>query len=124
MFKLLNSTFILLNAFHGLEESNIISLQQTRINAMALQLIAVIHGSNVSALGLCEAFLSEIELLKKLCDKHKIKPSKFTAIMCESISKLDQPRPGNVARSLEPIFRNESLSTICDLVFSLICFSY
>lgn len=105
-----------MNAFHGLDESLTVALQQTRIKAMALQLIAVIHGSNVSALGLWEALLSEIELLNKLSLKSGIKLNNFTTVMFDAISKLNQPRPGNVARTLEPIFRNETISRICDLV--------
>jgi len=82
---------------------------------MALQLIAIIHGSNVSALGLCDAFLSEMAVLQRMLMEHNIQPNEIISLMAEKISSLNQPRPGSVARILQPIFINSPISKICDL---------
>ncbi|KAH7646421.1 Integrator complex subunit 4 [Dermatophagoides farinae] len=113
--QLLSSTFSMLNCFHRLQPKHIIAIQQTRIKAMALQLIAIIHGSNVSALGLCDAFLSEMTTLKKLSAEHNVQLNEIINNMFDAIASLNQPRPGTVGRILQPIFLNSSTSKICDL---------
>lgn len=105
----------MLNCFHRLQPKHIIAIQQTRIKAMALQLIAIIHGSNVSALGLCDAFLSEMTTLKKLSAEHNVQLNEIINNMFDAIASLNQPRPGTVGRILQPIFLNSSTSKICDL---------
>lgn len=105
----------MLNCYHGLHPRLVICIQQTRVKAMALQLIAIIHGSNVSALGLCDAFLSEMADLKILLTKHDVKPDEIIQLMSDTISAMNQPRPGSVARALQPIFISSPISKICDL---------
>lgn len=84
---------------------------------MALQLIAIIHGSNVSALGLCEAFLGEMAQLNKLMISTGFLPNKNNVVcqMMDTLSTLHQPRPGSVARALKPIITSASLPQIWDL---------
>lgn len=115
--QLLSSTFTMLNCFHRLHPLHLICIQQTRIKAMALQLIAIIHGTNVSALGLCEAFLSEIAILKRLSTEHGVKLNDIVSLMIDTTEGLNPPRPGSVARALQPIFLTSSLAKICDLVW-------
>jgi integrator complex subunit 4 len=83
---------------------------------MALQLIAIIHGSNSSALALCDAFLSEIEYLEKLLNENSLKADSMTAKIIKEISLLEEPKPGTVARVLQPLFLSSSISQITDLV--------
>lgn len=112
--QLLSSTFIMLHSYHGLSPLHIICIQQTRVKAMALQLIAIIHGSNVSALGLCEAFLSEMNMLRKLLAETNTKPNNIIAMMIKKISCINQPKPGSVARALQPILLTSKAHEICD----------
>lgn len=114
----------MLNCFHGLHPQHVICIQQTRVKAIALQLIAIIHGSNVSALGLCDAFLSEMADLQRLLTLHSIAPDEIIQLMCQKISQLNQPRPGSVARALQPIFISSPISKICDLVRGQGCTKY
>ena len=113
----------MLNCFHGLHPLLIICIQQTRVKSLALQLIAIIHGSNVSALGLCDAFLSEMNELKRLSNEHNIQLSEIINIMLATIASLNQPRPGSVARALQPIFLTSPIGKICDLVCSMLLYS-
>ncbi|KAH7986011.1 hypothetical protein HPB49_026163 [Dermacentor silvarum] len=62
--KLLQQTFVLQHQFLGLERAEEGSLRQLRLRALALQLVVVIRGSNASALGLCEAFIEQLENLQ------------------------------------------------------------
>lgn len=107
----------MLNCFHALHPLHRVCIQQTRVKAMALQLIAIIHGSNVSALGLCDALMSEMALLQRMLNEHNLKPDDIISLMTEKISSLNQPRPGSVARALQPIFISSPISKICDLVY-------
>lgn len=83
---------------------------------MALQLIAFIHGSNASALGLCDAFLTEVEYLEKLLEENNLKADTITTTMIKEINLLGEPKPGTVARVLQPLFLSSSVSQITDLV--------
>ena len=83
---------------------------------MALQLIAIIHGSNASALALCDAFISEVEYLQKLLTENNLSADSLTVKMMKEISLLEEPKPGTVARVLKPIFLSTSVSHITDLV--------
>jgi len=116
----------LANRFHGLHPIQLVCIQQTRLKAMALQLIAIIHGSNASALALCDAFLSEVEYLEKLLEENNIRADSMTATMIKEISLLEEPKPGTVARVLQPLFLSSSVSRITDLVSlcSIIWFEY
>ncbi|KPM08491.1 hypothetical protein QR98_0070120 [Sarcoptes scabiei] len=113
--QLLSSTFRLLNCFHGLKTLHLMSLQQTRIKAMALQLIAIIHGSNISALGLCDAFISELNHLKKLATENNFQLNRIIDLIYSAISEIDLPKPGTVARKLKPILFNHPIAEIYNL---------
>lgn len=83
---------------------------------MALQLIAIIHGSNASALALSDAFISEVEYLQKLLFENNLNADSLTLKMMKEISLLEEPKPGTVARVLKPLFLSTSVSNITDLV--------
>lgn len=85
---------------------------------MALQLIAIIHGSNASALALCDAFISEMEYLHKLLSDNDLNADTLTVKMMKEISLLEEPKPGTVARVLKPLFLSTSVAHITDLVSS------
>lgn len=110
----------MLNCFHSLHPLHIVCIQQTRVKAIAIQLIAIIHGSNVSALGLCDALMSEMTVLQQMLNENNLKSDEIISQMAEKISSLDQPRPGSVARALQPIFVSSPISKICDLVSNVI----
>lgn len=104
------------NKFHGLHPMQLVCIQQTRVKALALQLIAVIHGSNASALGLCDSFMEEVEHLEKLLSHNKLTPDSLTTSVIKEISGLREPKPGTVARTLQPIFLSPNIFRITDLV--------
>src|SRR5699024_7566019 len=66
-------------------------------------------------LGLCDAFLSEMADLQRLLTQHDVSPDEIIKLMSDTISALNQPRPGSVARALQPIFISSPISKICDL---------
>lgn len=102
--QILHTTFCLMHQFHGLHPHHLALIHQTRVKALALQLIAVIHGSNASALGLCDAFLEELLILKSHLKSDDISPDSLTKEIISEISQLNSPKPGTVARALQPLF--------------------
>ena len=102
--QILVTSFRLNHQFHGIHPLQSALIQQTRVKALALQLMAIIHGSNASALSLCEAFLEELQLLDKLMREQGIEPDQLTAAMIREIKSLEKPKPGSVARILQPLF--------------------
>lgn len=126
--NVLNLTFSLVHKFHKLNSIQKCCIQQIRIKALAIQLIAIINSSNASALDLCESFLEEIETLKAYLSQepnleHEALDSLTHAIL-EELSTLEQPKPGTVARALQPLLLtgplvleqvNESLLVLTDL---------
>ncbi|XP_054152936.1 integrator complex subunit 4-like [Oppia nitens] len=113
--QLLSTTFSMVNRFYGLHPIQLVCIQETRLKVIALQLIAIIHGSNVSALALCEAFISEVHYLEKLLTDHNLTADSLTSKMIKEINLLDEPKPGTVARVLKPLFLSTSNSSISDL---------
>lgn len=69
--------------------------------------MAIIHGSNASALTLCEAFLEELQSLDKHLKEQNLEPDRLTAAMIEQINSLEKPKPGSVARILQPLFLSQ-----------------
>lgn len=102
--QILQTTFCLIHQFNGIHPIYLSLILQTRVKALALQLIAVIHGSNASALALCDAFLEEIKILQTHLNSHKLTADSLTNQMIEEIEKLITPKPGSVARALQPLF--------------------
>jgi integrator complex subunit 4 len=103
--KILSTTLTLKHKFHGMSHHQMTLIQETRVKGLALQLMAIIHGSNASALSLCHAFLTEVEDLKRRHQQElDEKPDLLTQKMILSIEGLSEPKPGSVARLLMPIF--------------------
>lgn len=102
--QILLITFKLIHQFHGLHPVQSGLVLEIRVKALAIQLIAVIHGSNVSALTLCEAFLEEVFALKRHLEEHNLKCDDLTTEVIDEISALKEPKPGSVARILKPLF--------------------
>ena len=102
--KILLTTFHLNHKFHGMHPFQITLIQETRVKGLALQLMAIIHGSNASALSLCDAFLEEVKHLKTLLEVNDMKADELTSSMIKNISQLEEPKPGSVARVLQPLF--------------------
>lgn len=118
--QILVTTFRLNHQFHGVHAVQAALIQQTRVKALALQLMAIIHGSNASALALCDAFLEELQSLEKLIKDQGIQADPLTLAMIREINSLEVPKPGSVARILQPLFLSEeNLTTqLADLVSS------
>lgn len=102
--QILWTTFKLIHQFHGLHPIQSGLVLEIRVKALAIQLIAVIHGSNASALTLCDAFLEEVFALKKHLENYNLKLGELTMEVIDEISILKQPKPGSVARILKPLF--------------------
>ena len=102
--QILLITFKLIHQFHGLHPVQFGLVLEIRVKALAIQLIAVIHGSNVSALTLCEAFLEEVFELKRHLEEYNLKCDDLTMEVIDEISLLKEPKPGSVARILKPLF--------------------
>jgi len=98
------TSFKLIHQFHGLHPKQFGLVLEMRVRTLAIQLIAVIHGSNASALTLCDAFLEEVFALKRHLEIHCLKCDKLTMDVIDEVSILKQPKPGLVARNLKPLF--------------------
>jgi integrator complex subunit 4 len=110
--QILVTTFRLNHQFHGIHPVQSALIQQTRVKALALQLMAIIHGSNASALALCDAFLEELQSLEKLLKELEMDADPLTSAMIREINSLEKPKPGSVARILQPLFlSSDNLTT-------------
>lgn len=110
--QLLQQTFVLQRQFLGLQAGEEGALRQLRLRALALQLVVVIRGSNASALGLCEAFLEQLEALQGFLEEQSVQPDAFTAAMLREVDALEEPKPGAVARVLQPLLQAHSCPTL------------
>ncbi|EEC20489.1 integrator complex subunit, putative [Ixodes scapularis] len=110
--QLLQQTLSLNHQFLGLERQEEAALRQLRLRALALQLVVVIRGSNSSALGLCEAFLDQVELLQAFLEQHSLEPDPFTTAMLRDMDALEEPKPGSVARVLQPLLQEHACPTL------------
>lgn len=113
--QILVTTFHLSRKFHGIHPIQSALINQTRVKALALQLMAIIHGSNASALALCDAFLEELSGLKKNLENSNLKPDALTESMIAEIHQLEEPKPGSVARVLQPLFLSSQSGQFADL---------
>lgn len=77
--------------------------------ALALQLTFVVNTSNTSALSLCDNFLDQVELVQKYLHDHDIKPDSFTETLFAELSKIEDPKPGAVARLLLPLLTSHDI---------------
>lgn len=94
--QILLMTFKLIHQFHGLHPLQSGLVLEIRVKTLAIQLIAVIHGSNASALTLCDAFLEEVFALKKHLENFNLKSDELTMEIIDEISVLKQPKPGRL----------------------------
>ncbi|XP_076344076.1 integrator complex subunit 4 [Tachypleus tridentatus] len=101
--QLLHLSFCLNHQFLGLRYSEMARVRQLRLRALALQLVVVIRGSNVSALGLCESFLEQVEVLQNYLEDYHVNPDSFTTSVFRELDNLEDPKPGSVARVLQPL---------------------
>lgn len=127
--------------FHGLDEQERVCIAETRLKALAIQLIAVIHGSSISALALCDSLCDDIDTLHRILsanseeaikkarrsedddsrpngarlsesenadedneERYKLKIDALTEALMNEILNIEDPKPGTVARVLEPFF--------------------
>lgn len=108
--RVLDQTFRLLNIYHELSPIQRCCIQQLRIQALAIELVVFINSSNASALDLCESFIEEVKSLESyLSDQpylDSIALSGLSHATLKELNYLDQPKPGTVARKLEPLFSN------------------
>lgn len=111
--RVLDQTFGLLRRFHKLSEIQRCCIQQLRVQALAIELVAFINSSNSSALDICDDFMDEVRSLESyLSDEpslDNVALSSLTSSILVELSTLDQPKPGTVARKLEPLFLKTSL---------------
>lgn len=106
--RVLDKTFSLLRKFHKLSAVQKCCIQQLRILALAIELVAFINSCNSSALDICDNFIEEIKSLEKYLENEpyldSIALGSLANSMMEELSSLDKPKPGTVARKLEPLF--------------------
>ncbi|XP_037801063.1 integrator complex subunit 4-like [Penaeus monodon] len=101
--QLLRNTFRLRHAFTNLSPQAEASIRNLRVRTLALQLVYVVHGSTGSALGLCDNFLEHTEALHRYLTDEKLSGDSFLETVFEELSQLEEPRPGAVARILQPL---------------------
>ncbi|XP_044728880.1 integrator complex subunit 4 [Chrysoperla carnea] len=82
------------------------SVNQLRLHALALQLVLVVRGSNVSALSLCQHFIQAVVETERMLATMSIKPDPLIAQIINELSNVEDPKPGTVARLLHPLLRN------------------
>lgn len=112
--KVLDLTFELLRKFHKLSGVQSCCIQQLRVQALASELVVFINSSNSSALEICDNFLEEVRNLEAYLESQPFLDSialgSLTSSILEELSSLNQPKPGTVARKLEPLFTKTSLA--------------
>ncbi|GBM31165.1 Integrator complex subunit 4 [Araneus ventricosus] len=104
--QLLQLSFCLSHQFLGLNSEEIICLRQLRLRALSLQLMVLIRGSNTSALGPCEAFLEQVDSLQRFQEEQGLNPDSFTSALFRDLDLLEDPKPGTVARVLQPLLQS------------------
>lgn len=111
--RVLDQTFALLRRFHKLSVIQKCCIQQLRLQALAIELVVFINSCNSSALDICDNFMEEVKNLESyLSDEpamDSVALSSLTSSILVELSTLDQPKPGTVARKLEPLFAKKSL---------------
>lgn len=116
--RVLEQTFGLLKRFHKLTSIQMCCILQLRIQALAIELVVFIKSSNASALDLCDCFMEEVRSL----ESHLIEKPWLTSNIVDELDSLDQPKPGTVARKLEPLFSktSQALDQINEILIFLI----
>ncbi|KAG8199519.1 hypothetical protein JTE90_009365 [Oedothorax gibbosus] len=104
--QLLQLSFCLSHQFLGLNSEEIICLRQLRIRALSLQLMVLIRGSNTSALGPCETFLEQVDSLQRFQEEQGLCSDSFTSALFRDLDSLEDPKPGTVARVLQPLLQS------------------
>lgn len=111
--RVLDHTFALLRRYHKLSTIQRCCIQQLRIQALAIELVVFINSSNASALDLCDNFMEEVRNLELYLSDHpyldSIALGGLSSSILDELGSLDQPKPGTVARKLEPLFNNTPL---------------
>lgn len=110
--RVLERTFSLSRKYHKLTTIQKCCIQQLRVQALAIELVSFINSCNSSALDICDNFIEEVRLLNQYLESEpyldSIALSSLTNSILEELSSLDQPKPGTVARKLEPLFTKQS----------------
>ncbi|XP_022652711.1 integrator complex subunit 4-like isoform X2 [Varroa destructor] len=100
---------ILEHRFVGLTPPEVAAVRQLWLRLRALHLVLVIRGCNMSALGLCEAFLLQVDRLQTYLEEHKLDPEAWTVAVLRELDTLSDTRPGSVCRAVAPLL--EQLAT-------------
>lgn len=114
--RLLKTTFRLRHAFTNLSPTEEASIRNLRVRTLALQLVYVVHGSTGSALGLCDNFLEHTEALHRYLTDEKLSPDSFLEAVFEELSMLEEPRPGAVARILQPLLLSHPVPALSPII--------
>ncbi|XP_045620866.1 integrator complex subunit 4 [Procambarus clarkii] len=114
--QLLKNTFRLRHAFTNLSPAEEASIRNLRVRTLALQLVYVVHGSTGSALGLCDNFLEHTEALHKYLTDEKLSADSFLEAVFEELSQLEEPRPGAVARILQPLLLTHPVPALAPIL--------
>lgn len=111
--KVLDQTFALSRKYHRLSIIQKCCIQQLRVQTLAIELVVFINSSNASALDLCDNFIEEVRNLEAYLNDEpyldSIALATLTSAILDELSSLDQPKPGTVARKLEPLFNKDSI---------------
>lgn len=114
--QLLKNTFRLRHAFTNLSPAEEASIRNLRVRTLALQLVYVVHGSTGSALGLCDNFLEHTEALHRYLTDEKLSADSFLEAVFEELSQLEEPRPGAVARILQPLLLTHPVPALAPII--------
>ncbi|KAF4521167.1 hypothetical protein B566_EDAN011617 [Ephemera danica] len=101
--ELLQICLRLQHVFVGHNDCVTNAVRQLKLRALALQLLYTVHGSNASALALCEHFLNELDALQRYCFHKSLPVETFTSAVMRDLALLEDPKPGAVARVLLPL---------------------
>ncbi|KAL1140378.1 hypothetical protein AAG570_000310 [Ranatra chinensis] len=101
--QLLTLSLKLQYLFVGLKKRELAAVKQFKIKALALHLVYIVRVSNLSALALCEHFLTVVENTQRYLTEKKIEPDEFSSGVFNAMASLDDLKPGAVARCLFPL---------------------
>jgi len=89
--------------FSNCSAEEMLLIQTTRLQAMAIQLVYIVRASNTSALALADHFVSRVDALKKAGTGNL--PS-FAASVIKEMKRLDDTKPGALSRLLLPLLKS------------------
>ncbi|XP_072398264.1 integrator complex subunit 4 [Diabrotica undecimpunctata] len=98
--------------FVGLSSVEQCSVKQLRLQALALNLVYIVKGSNASALAPCHHFLTVVEDMQRDLSVAGLQPDNFTAFVFSELAQLEEPKPGAVSRVLIPILSETKMGKI------------